>query len=80
MIMTEKDIAEELLKEAREVDKLEQIKDRALMSDDPPTISDVEACSELLLILGDELQELVDEIESVKLDQYELLMRMIHND
>lgn len=78
--MTEKDIAEELLKEAREVDKLEQIKDRALMSDDPPTISDIEACSELLLILGDELQELVDEIESVKLDQYELLMRMIHND
>lgn len=78
--MTEKDIAEELMKEAREVDKLEQIKDRALMSDDPPTISDIEACSELLLILGDELQELVDEIESVKLDQYELLMRMIHND
>lgn len=78
--MTEKDIAEELLKEARKVDELEQIKDRALMSDDPPTISDVEACSELLLILGDELQELVDEIESVKLDQYELLMRMIHND
>ena len=78
--MTEKDIAEELMKEAREVDRLEQIKDRALMSDDPPTISDIEACSELLLILGDELQELVDEIESVKLDQYELLMRMIHND
>lgn len=78
--MTEKDIAEELLKEAREVDKLEQIKDRALMSDDPPTISDIEACAELLLRLGDELQELVDEIESVKLDQYELLMRMIHND
>lgn len=78
--MTEKDIADELLKEAREVDRLEQIKDRALMSDDPPTISDIEACSELLLKLGDELQELVDEIESVKLDQYELLMRMIHND
>ena len=78
--MTEKDIADELMKEAREVDRLEQIKDRALMSDDPPTISDIEACSELLLILGDELQELVDEIESVKLDQYELLMRMIHND
>ena len=78
--MTEKDIAEELLKEAREVDKLEQIKDRALMSDDPPTISDIKACSELLLRLGDELQDLVDEIESVKLDQYELLMRMIHND
>lgn len=78
--MTEKDIAEELMKEAREVDKLEQIKDRALMSDDPPTISDLKAINELLLILGDELQELVDEIESVKLDQYELLMRMIHND
>ena len=78
--MTEKDIAEELMKEAREVDKLEQIKDRALMSDDPPTVYDVKACSDLLLILGDELQELVDEIESVKLDLQELLMRMIHND
>lgn len=78
--MTEKDIAEELLKEAREVDALEQIKDRALMSDDPPAVSDIIACSELLLKLGDELQELVDEIESVKLDLYELLMRMVHHD
>lgn len=78
--MTEKDIAEELMKEAREVDELYQIKDRALMSDNPPTTSDLKACNELLLILGDELQDLVDEIESVKLDQYELLMRMIHND
>lgn len=78
--MTEKDIAEELMKEAREVDELYQIKDRALMSDDPPTLSGLKACNELLLILGDELQDLVDEIESVKLDQYELLMRMIHND
>lgn len=78
--MTEKDIADELMKEAAEFQELEEIVERALMSADPPTNSDIRAATQLLLLLEDELQDVIDEIGDRMLDLFELQKRQDNHD